>query len=201
MSLKDDEAPKTRRRGEDLEHALLEAAWDEFKAVGYYDFTIDSVAQRAGTSRAVLYRRWPGKLELVAAAARHAILRDRGPAPEPSGSLREDLINMLHWANRTDVRTMVEATAHLGTYLSQERLTYADIREVLLKGRPSHSFSPLDAAVERGEIDPAVLTPRIRSLAFDLFRNEVILNAQSVSDQTIREIVDDVVLPLVTRRP
>src|SRR5664279_3898962 len=62
--------PKHRRRGEDLETALLDATWEEFKAVGFYDLTIAAVAQRAGTSRAVLYRRWPGKVELVAAAAR-----------------------------------------------------------------------------------------------------------------------------------
>lgn len=196
-----DGSPKSRRRGEDLERALLEAAWDEFKAAGFNDLTYDAVAQRAGTSRAVLYRRWPGKIEMVAAAARHAILRDRGPAPEPTGSLREDLLNMLRWANRTDVRTMVEATAHIGDYLSQEGLTFSDIREVFLRGQPVKRFSPIDAAVERGEIDPAILTPRLRSLAFDLFRHEVILNAQTVSEETLREIVDEIVLPLLTRRP
>ena len=55
MSLNDAaETPRQRRRGEDLENALLDAAWQEFKSVGFYDLTIDAVAQRAGTSRAVL---------------------------------------------------------------------------------------------------------------------------------------------------
>jgi hypothetical protein len=49
---------KTRRRGDALEHALLDAAWDELQAVGYAGLTIEAVADRAGTSRAVLYRRW-----------------------------------------------------------------------------------------------------------------------------------------------
>ncbi len=193
-------APKHRRRGEDLENALLDAAWEEFKAVGFYDLTIDAVAQRAGTSRAVLYRRWPGKVELIAAAARHVILKGRGPAPEPSGSLREDLIELMRWANRTDVRTLIEATQHVGVYLAEEGLTFADIRQLFLAGRPVKTFSPIELAIQRGEIDPRNVTPRVASLPFDLFRHEVILNAQPLSDQTIREIIDDIVLPLLTRK-
>ncbi len=192
---------KTRRRGEHLENALLEAAWLELKHSGFNDFTIDAVAQRAKTSRAVLYRRWPGKFELVAAAARFAVLRDRGPRPEPTGSLREDLLGMLRWANRTDVRTMIETTAHLGEYLSSEGLTFQDFREAFLRGRAKPSFSPIDAAVERGEIDPAVLTPRVRSLVFDLFRHEVLINARPVTEEAMAEIVDEVVIPLLTRKP
>jgi AcrR family transcriptional regulator len=193
-------APKHRRRGEDLETALLDAAWEEFKAVGFYDLTIDAVAQRGGTSRTVLYRRWPGKVELVAAAARHMILKGRGPAPEPTGSLREDLIEMMRWANRTDVRTLIDATQHVGVYLAGEGLTFADIRQVFMQGRPVRSFSPIELAVQRGEVDPRNVTPRTASLPFDLFRHEVILNAQPLTDETIREIVDDIVLPLLTRK-
>ena len=46
-----------RRRGIALEEALLDAAWAELTERGYDGFTIDAVAARAGTSRAVLYRR------------------------------------------------------------------------------------------------------------------------------------------------
>lgn len=200
MSSDDSAVPKTRRRGEDLENALLEAAWEELKQSGFGDFTIDAVAQRAQTSRAVLYRRWPGKFELIAAAARFAVLRNRGPRPEPAGSLREDLLGMLRWANRTDVRTVIEATAHLGEYLSREGLTFKDFREAFLRGRDV-AYSPLDAAVERGEIDAAVLTPRVRSLLFDLFRHEVLSNARPVTEEAMAEIVDEVVIPLLTRKP
>lgn len=192
--------PKHRRRGEDLENALLDAAWEEFKVAGFYDLTIDAVAQRAGTSRAVLYRRWPGKIEMVAAAARHAIQKDRGPAPAPTGSLREDLLGLLRWANRTDVRTLIEATQHVGTYLAAEGITFAGIREMFLRSRPSSVFSPIELAIQRGDVDPQNVTPRVASLPFDLFRHEVILNAQPLTEETILEIVDDILLPLLTRK-
>lgn len=190
--------PKHRRRGEDLENALLLAAWEEFKAAGFYDLTFDAVAQRAGTSRAVLYRRWPSKVELVAAAARYAIAKDRGPAPEPTGSLRDDLVAWLRWANRTDVRSMILATSHVSAYMATEGVTFAEVRQMLVQPGSKAAFSAIEAAVARGEVDPARLTPRLASLTFDLFRHEVLVNGQQLTEQAISEIVDDIVVPLLT---
>jgi AcrR family transcriptional regulator len=47
----------SRRRGQALESALLEAAWTELHNVGYAKLTMERVADRAQTSRAVIYRR------------------------------------------------------------------------------------------------------------------------------------------------
>jgi len=43
-------APARRRRGAALDTAVLDAAWDELRAVGYPRLTLDGVAARAGTS-------------------------------------------------------------------------------------------------------------------------------------------------------
>ena len=58
--------PATRRRGTALEAALLEAAWDELSEVGYAALTMEGVAARARTSRAVLYRFLSGDKPLSA---------------------------------------------------------------------------------------------------------------------------------------
>ena len=83
-----------RRRGAALEEALLDAAWTELTERGYDDMTIEAVAVRAGTSRAVLYRRWPNKQELVLAALEHEVRKDVVVAPD-TGSLRGDVIELL----------------------------------------------------------------------------------------------------------
>ncbi len=54
-------------------------------------------------------------------------------------------------------------------------------------------------AVERGEIDPATLTPRIASLPFDLLRGETMMTLRPVAPEVIEEIVDTIFLPLVRR--
>ena len=54
-----------RRRGAELEDAICRAAFEELTESGYGAFTIESVAARAQTGKASIYRRWPGKDELL----------------------------------------------------------------------------------------------------------------------------------------
>ena len=54
-----------RRRGAALEDAILQAAYDELTEAGYTAFSVESVATRARTGKASIYRRWPTKPELV----------------------------------------------------------------------------------------------------------------------------------------
>src|ERR1700677_3554696 len=84
----------TRRRGEALESALLDAACAELQAAGYQSMTMEAVADRAGTSRAVLYRRWPKKAELVVAALRRHRPMLSGEVPD-TGNLRGDVLALL----------------------------------------------------------------------------------------------------------
>src|ERR1700727_1630360 len=85
---------RQRRRGEELEAALLEAAWEELAEVGFARLTMESVAGRAKTGVAVLYRRWPNKDDLVIAAIRHYGRAHPVDTPD-TGSLRGDMIALL----------------------------------------------------------------------------------------------------------
>ena len=66
-----------RRRGADLENAILDAAWAEIGEKGYAGLTMENTAARAGTSRPVLSRRWSSVLALATAA----IQRELGAMP------------------------------------------------------------------------------------------------------------------------
>jgi AcrR family transcriptional regulator len=95
-----------RRRGQALETALLDAAWAELTERGYDELTIDAVATRAATSRAVLYRRWPSKQDLVRATLSEHVRKDSVDAPD-TGSLRGDVLALLNEANKLRVRVAV----------------------------------------------------------------------------------------------
>jgi hypothetical protein len=58
----------------------------------------------------------------------------------------------------------------------------------------------LERAAARGEINLDQVTPRIAALPVDLFRHEVLVASASVPDAVILEIVDEVFLPLASRR-
>src|SRR3984957_17041760 len=82
---------QTRRRGTELESAILDAAWEQLTAEGYEHFTIDAVAARAQTSKPVLYRRWKTREDLLRDTARHRGAAD-APAIPQTGTLRGDLL-------------------------------------------------------------------------------------------------------------
>ena len=88
------ERPRQRRRGEELEAALLEAAWEELVSAGFARLTMESVAARAKTGVAVLYRRWPRKDDLVLDAIQHYGATHPVEIPD-TGSLRGDMIGLL----------------------------------------------------------------------------------------------------------
>jgi AcrR family transcriptional regulator len=54
-----------RPRSPEADRALLGATRDLVTRDGYEAVTIEMIAKRAGTGRQTIYRRWPGKAELV----------------------------------------------------------------------------------------------------------------------------------------
>jgi AcrR family transcriptional regulator len=59
-----------RPRSTQADEAILEAAVEIFAEVGLEGLTVEGVAARAGVGKATIYRRYPGKMELVVAAVR-----------------------------------------------------------------------------------------------------------------------------------
>ena len=81
-----------RPRSERAERAILEAALELFGESGVAGVGIEAVAARAGVGKATIYRRWPGKEDLLL----DALSLLKSPLPEPHGqSVHEDLVAML----------------------------------------------------------------------------------------------------------
>jgi AcrR family transcriptional regulator len=86
----EDASIRRPRMTPDREPDLLITAMDALREVGYQDLSMDLVAARARCSKATLYRLWPGKPQLVAAA-----LYATRPAKSDeinTGTLRGDLL-------------------------------------------------------------------------------------------------------------
>jgi AcrR family transcriptional regulator len=80
-----------RPRDEAREQAILDAAMELLTEVGYEAMSIEAVAVRAKSSKATIYRRWPGKAELVADAMRRKSEPVLDHLPD-TGNLRGDLL-------------------------------------------------------------------------------------------------------------
>src|SRR5262249_28732314 len=88
--------PGTRRpgrpRSERADRAIIDAALSLFAEAGPDGPCIERGAARAGGGEGTIYRRWPGKEDLLL----DAIAALKTPLPEPAGrSAREDLVTLL----------------------------------------------------------------------------------------------------------
>jgi len=81
-----------RPRSERADRAIMDATLSLFAESGAAGLCIEKVAARAGVGKATIYRRWPGKEDLLL----DAIAWLKAPLPEPRGqSVREDLLMLL----------------------------------------------------------------------------------------------------------
>ena len=185
-----------RRRGEELEHALLAAAWAELLEVGYPKLTMENVAARAGTSKPVIYRRWPTKAKLVIAALEHNVPLQKTDID--TGSLRGDLLELVSRGINRFRRVPGDTLPGLITETFREPDVFEHLRRRLAQDQTPELIRPfLTRAVERGELSTDQCGDRVLRVPVDLLRSETLLNGVMIDDAAITEIVDEVALPLL----
>jgi len=189
----------TRRRGATLEQALLDAAWEELQESGYAKLTMERVADRAGTSRAVIYRRWRNRHELVLAAMRHRAPVFSGAIPD-TGTLRGDVLAVLRRASARITEIGPDTVIGMLSDLLSDDEAFEQTLDQLLRSGGETMAVVLDRAAARGEAREHV-SARVARLPIDLLRHELILTHQPPSARTLEEIVDEIFLPLTLRDP
>jgi AcrR family transcriptional regulator len=108
-----------RHRSAAADVAILEAALALLREEGYRRFTMSAVIERAGVSSATLYRRWPTRQALVAAAVGSMVVI---ATDCDTGSLRGDLAAFVH--------ARVAAVADDGPFLDALHRELVDDAEV-----------------------------------------------------------------------
>jgi AcrR family transcriptional regulator len=189
---------RQRRRGPELEAALLDTAWDELVEVGFAKLTMESVASRASTGVAVLYRRWANKDQLVLAALEH--YRNSHPVDVPdTGTLRGDLLVALTGMGeaRAAFFAIAAATAFSGL-LAGTGLTPAQVRDRIMGDqRLSRVRAIYQRAHDRGEIDLERIPSAVLAMPFDLVRHDLLMDLKPLKPTRIQSIIDELFLPLV----
>jgi len=141
-----------RPRSERADRAIIDAALRVFAESGTEGLCIERVAARAGVGKSTIYRRWPGKEDLLL----DAIGALQNPLPEPAGeSVREDLVTILGAMRDSvaDPRRAREFALLLGEGAKYPRLM-ARYVETMLEPRREVIRSVLRRGVAAGELRP-----------------------------------------------
>jgi AcrR family transcriptional regulator len=188
----------TRRRGDALVAAILDATMDELATQGYESLSIERVAEIAQTGKASIYRRWPNKLELTLDAV-EANMPSMGTAPD-TGELRGDLlIVMRRIAKHVNSRSGTAMRSCMTDLKAHAELSQA-IRERLLPPRKQVLLHVLERGVARGEVRPEAVTDRTVELGPKLLSAERVERGRALREPDIVAIVDEVLIPVLSPR-
>ena len=193
-----DHRTRPRRRGDELNSAIFEATFDELAEVGYAKLTMERVAQRAGASKASVYRRWPTRMELALDAVHH--LTPDPSFPPDTGTLRGDVLAWMRMIADLLAGPAGEALRGLlGDALSDPSRTLELRRHS--RGTGHRAMEEIvRRAVERDEINSDAVTPRRLDVAQAMLREQFLFHGSPIPDAAIVEIVDETVLPLFRGR-
>ena len=187
----DTECPWSPREAE-----LLAVTLDLLREHGYDRLTLDAVATTARASKATLYRRWPTKAELVLAAF---IEGTREVAVDPdTGTLRGDLL-ALGESIRAHVSTHASTIRAVLVEVSRSAKLDAIMQEQFLDQRKALMAHVLARAVDRGEIDASAITEDLWDLMPGYLIFRAVLTGRAPSSPTVQELVDNVLIPSLTR--
>ncbi|MFB7629616.1 TetR/AcrR family transcriptional regulator [Streptomyces sp. NPDC056149] len=179
-----------RRRGAELEHAIYVATLDELAANGYGRLSMEGIAARAGTGKAALYRRWPGKQPLVLDTLRYAL--PPLPEPDPERSTRENLAQALSaFSDVLAGRTLVPGIEFIVDVLREPELR-ALFADQIVAPRLEHIESILHEGVQGGEFGPDALHPMAARTGPALILQTYLLTGQPPGPQEIDLILDTV---------
>jgi AcrR family transcriptional regulator len=141
-----------RPRSERADRAIIDAALALFAEEGPQGLCIERVAARAGVGKATIYRRWPGKEDLLL----DAIAALKEPLPEPAGeSVRGDLVTLLGaiCTETADPRRAREFALLLGEGAKYPRLM-ARYRDTVVEPRREVIRAVLRRGIATGELRP-----------------------------------------------
>lgn len=178
-----------RPRGRPIEEAIVSATLQELALHGLEGLSIPRVAAAAEVNKTTVYRRWPTREALVAAALGTA-LRETAGQIQDTGTLRGDLLVLVQLvaARMGSPEGRALARAALGASFGGEPQGATESRE------HAAVLALVSRAAARGEWDPARHPPEaVLAMVTGSVMHRVLMERQAVTPVWAEAVVDVVV--------
>jgi AcrR family transcriptional regulator len=186
-----------RPRSEQADRAIIDAALDLFAESGPEGLCIERVAARAGVGKATIYRRWPGKEDLLLDALASLAM----PLPQPRGeSVRQDLAALVDAMRLEsgDPRRVRQFALLVGEGASYPRLIERYVQTVV-EPRRDLMRAVLRRGVATGELRDGINV----EAAVDMLTGAVLARSRLGQDRVergyARRVVDELLTGLTAR--
>jgi AcrR family transcriptional regulator len=179
-----------RPRDERARLAILDAAAELMLENGVDKVSMDAIAERAGASKATIYRWWPTK-ESLALDAVYRQWSAAEPDTAPTGALREDLIALLgDWSRRAASRPYARMVTSL-LDAAQSDPVFADrYHEHFVEPRRARGRTILAAAVGDGQLPADTDIELALDLLYGPIYHRLLQGHAPIDDRFVRDVVD-----------
>jgi AcrR family transcriptional regulator len=190
-------AEKPRRgrpRSEKAQTAILKAAIDLLLEQGLHAMSMDDVAERAGVSKATIYRWWPSK-ELLAIDALFSEWAPSMPTAErDTGTLRGDLLASFRpWLRRLNQKPFGRVIAGLVAEAQTDPEFAKLYREHFVQPRRDATRPLLRRAIKRGEIPPDTNLEVTLDLLYGPIYHRLLHGHAPLNDRFVQQVIDAVI--------
>jgi AcrR family transcriptional regulator len=179
-----------RPRSQQAHKAILEAAAALLLERGLPAVSMDAVAERAGVSKATIYRWWPTK-EALALDALYTEWNTVRPSARDTGSLRSDLLALLRpWARLAGSRPYGRVITALLTEARSDPAFAAEYRQRFIEPRRDQARALFHRAVERGEIPADTKIDVAMDVLYGPLYHRLLHGHAPLTDRFVRDVVD-----------
>jgi AcrR family transcriptional regulator len=178
-----------RPRSEKAHKAILAAAAELLLARGLSAVSMDAVAERAGVSKATIYRWWPTK-ETLALDALYTEWATVQPYPRDTGSLRGDLLALLRpWARLVRSRPYARIITALLTEVHTDPAFAAEYHKRVVEPRRDQARTILRRAIERGELPAGTNVEVAVDLIYGPLWHRLLHGHAPLTDRFVQDVV------------
>ena len=182
-------------RAEAREQAILDAALELIREVGYDRLSMDALAERAHAGKATIYRRWTGKAQVVAEAIRR---RKSAHEVDPdTGSLRGDLLGALgHTCASLSLDEAIVAGVMSAMRTDPELASLMRAQVINADGK----FDGIvQRAIGRGELPSGTTADPINEVGPAVVMMRLVFRGELLDDEFTAHLVDDILVPILQR--
>jgi AcrR family transcriptional regulator len=192
-----------RKRSEQSRTAILTAAVELFREVGYPALTIEGIAARAGCGKQTIYRWWPGKADVLldamaTKADMQVALTDRGSYPADLRSFLEESFALGRRPEVADLLRTLMAEAQTHPAFGER------FRAAFLHRRRNALATIVSRAAERGDLPAHPSPSTVLDIVFGVIWYRMLATREPFDDALLSELMRTLTgtdVPTHRRRP
>ncbi len=181
-------APLGRPRSPEADEAIASAALAVLAESGFEGVTVEAVAHRAGVAKSTVYRRYPGKPELLVTVLQHACCV--GVPETDTGTVVGDLVAVAEGLRRSLTTTELGRAMPAVISAASRHDEVGEALRSYIATRRTVALAAVQRGVDRGELDAGLDPELLVDMVVAPLFHRLFVSRRPVTERWIRQLVE-----------